>query len=208
MCQTPAYTCQSVTIAEMSAVTTHTAPREHRQFRLTHEGQCADSRRSRIATVSGARLVAVTRDVRRRPLRTARWALRDRRRDDEEEKPPTSEGFSPVDLAGFEPATSSMRTRRAPNCATGPWLEKVYHLLRRATTIPRVAKTTPASPMCHHGRCARSSSSSCIASTAVSLSCSAATSDSSASRATDSSSSRAGSCARLRSRPRMVRPPC
>ena len=25
-----------------------------------------------------------------------------------------------MDLGGFEPPTSSMRTRRAPNCATGP----------------------------------------------------------------------------------------
>src|SRR5688572_16592965 len=29
--------------------------------------------------------------------------------------------WTEVDLGGFEPPTSSMRTRRAPNCATGPW---------------------------------------------------------------------------------------
>jgi hypothetical protein len=31
---------------------------------------------------------------------------------------PSSTG---VDLAGFEPATSSVRLMRAPNCATGPY---------------------------------------------------------------------------------------
>jgi hypothetical protein len=28
---------------------------------------------------------------------------------------------SPVDLEGFEPSTSSVRLKRAPNCATGPY---------------------------------------------------------------------------------------
>lgn len=35
-----------------------------------------------------------------------------------------------VDLRGFEPLTSSMRTRRATNCATGPWC--VDHITIRA----------------------------------------------------------------------------
>src|SRR5271165_657266 len=30
------------------------------------------------------------------------------------------QGFSLVDLDGFEPSTSSMPWKRAPNCATGP----------------------------------------------------------------------------------------
>src|SRR6185436_16315437 len=29
-----------------------------------------------------------------------------------------------VDLRGFEPLASSVRLRRAPNCATGPWLRR------------------------------------------------------------------------------------
>lgn len=33
---------------------------------------------------------------------------------------PLAPGFSPVDLGGFEPPTSSVRLKRAPNCATGP----------------------------------------------------------------------------------------
>jgi hypothetical protein len=37
-----------------------------------------------------------------------------------ERKTPTS-GGKQVDLRGFEPLTSSVRLRRAPNCATGPF---------------------------------------------------------------------------------------
>ena len=36
-----------------------------------------------------------------------------------------------VDLRGFEPLTSSVRLRRAPNCATGP-LFKVHRILPEA----------------------------------------------------------------------------
>ncbi len=32
----------------------------------------------------------------------------------------------PVDLEGFEPSTSSVRLRRAPNCATGPTCWRLY----------------------------------------------------------------------------------
>ena len=41
--------------------------------------------------------------------------------------------FVPVDLAGFEPATSSVRLKRAPNCATGPLL--VAKLYRRRNAL-------------------------------------------------------------------------
>ncbi len=34
-------------------------------------------------------------------------------------------GFFQVDLRGFEPLTSSVRLRRAPNCATGPLQERM-----------------------------------------------------------------------------------
>src|ERR1035437_9229521 len=40
-----------------------------------------------------------------------------------------------VDLDGFEPSTSSMPWKRAPNCATGPRL--------RQTGKPRIGKTRP-----------------------------------------------------------------
>ena len=40
-----------------------------------------------------------------------------------------------VDLDGFEPSTSSMPWKRAPNCATGPFL--------RQTGKPRIEKTRP-----------------------------------------------------------------
>ena len=42
------------------------------------------------------------------------------------------EGFGKMDLRGFEPLTSSMRTRRAPNCATDP---NFYLKKRKKTTF-------------------------------------------------------------------------
>ena len=41
------------------------------------------------------------------------------------------QGWKVVDLEGFEPSTSSMPLRRAPNCATGP---------RRQGTPPMIAR--------------------------------------------------------------------
>src|SRR5919107_5791198 len=39
-------------------------------------------------------------------------------------------GHCPVDLRGFEPLTSSVRLRRAPNCATGPLIRRRIFYLR------------------------------------------------------------------------------
>jgi hypothetical protein len=40
-------------------------------------------------------------------------------------------GFLNLDLRGFEPLTSSMRTRRAPNCATDPNNARNYNPIAR-----------------------------------------------------------------------------
>ena len=37
------------------------------------------------------------------------------------------EGVVLVDLNGFEPMTSSMPWKRAPNCATGPLNQQIYY---------------------------------------------------------------------------------
>ena len=44
-----------------------------------------------------------------------------------------------VDLAGFEPATSSVRLKRAPNCATGPrQVAKLYLSGRSLSSCPHI----------------------------------------------------------------------
>ena len=49
--------------------------------------------------------------------------------------PERSEGSKEylVDLVGFEPTTSSMPWKRAPNCATGPLTARTSLILRRGT---------------------------------------------------------------------------
>ncbi len=45
--------------------------------------------------------------------------------------------FCLVDLKGFEPLTSSVRLKRAPNCATGPELSRIVP--KRAHRVNPVA---------------------------------------------------------------------
>ena len=44
----------------------------------------------------------------------------------------------PVDLRGFEPLTSSVRLRRAPNCATGPFTRRMTFYLMQEGMSRRV----------------------------------------------------------------------
>ena len=54
----------------------------------------------------------------------------------------TGRSIAPVDLAGFEPATSSVRLTRAPNCATGPNVN-VRGLYKMAQGLSRKVAVAP-----------------------------------------------------------------
>jgi hypothetical protein len=59
------------------------------------------------------------------------------------EKPFTGTVHCPVDLRGFEPLTSSVRLKRAPNCATGPNSKcKVFYLRQKGMSSTGISYST------------------------------------------------------------------
>ena len=51
-----------------------------------------------------------------------------------------------VDLEGFEPSTSSMPLRRAPNCATGPRRQGTPPMIARAYAVLSLRAGAPTLP--------------------------------------------------------------